>query len=84
VNVKIEAEQHVLNMENVKRILSNARTISVMDCGCRLMYGHCDAPVNVCLDLNEYAERNIANGVLRARSPWMRLWMSLRRLTRQV
>ncbi len=30
VNVEIEAEHHVLNMENVKRILSNARTISVM------------------------------------------------------
>ena len=68
VNVEIEAEHHVLNMENVKRILSNARTISVMDCGCRLMYGHCDAPVNVCLDLNEFAELNIANGVLRARA----------------
>ena len=68
VNVKIEAEHHVLNMENVKQILSNARTISVMDCGCRLMYGHCDAPVNVCLDLNEFAELNIANGVLRARA----------------
>jgi Pyruvate/2-oxoacid:ferredoxin oxidoreductase delta subunit len=60
VNVRIEAEQHVLNMENVKRILSNAQTISVMDCYCRLTFGHCDAPVNVCLDLNEVAERHIA------------------------
>jgi Pyruvate/2-oxoacid:ferredoxin oxidoreductase delta subunit len=60
VNVKIKAEQHVLNMENVKRILSSARTISVMDCYCRLTFGHCDAPVNVCLDLNEVAERHIS------------------------
>lgn len=60
VNVEIEAEQHVLNMENVKRILSRARKISLMDCYCRLTFGHCDAPVNVCLDLNEVAERHIA------------------------
>jgi ferredoxin len=65
VNVEIEAEQHVLNLENVKRILSNARTISVMDCGCRVKFGHCDAPVNTCIDMNEVAERNIANGVAR-------------------
>ena len=60
VNVKIEAEQHVLNMENVRHILSAARTISVVDCYCRLTFKHCDAPVNVCLDLNDAAERMIA------------------------
>lgn len=60
VNVKIEAEQHVLNMENVKRILEKAHKISVMDCYSRLTYGHCDAPTNVCLDLNEVAERHIS------------------------
>jgi Pyruvate/2-oxoacid:ferredoxin oxidoreductase delta subunit len=59
VNVKIEAEHYVLNLENVKQILSSARKISVMDCGCRGIYGHCDAPVNVCLDMNEVAERHI-------------------------
>jgi Pyruvate/2-oxoacid:ferredoxin oxidoreductase delta subunit len=60
--VKIEGDHHVLNMENVKRILSSARKISVMDCGCRTIYGHCDAPLNVCLDLNEVAERHMAIG----------------------
>jgi NAD-dependent dihydropyrimidine dehydrogenase PreA subunit len=60
VNVKVAAEQHVLSMENVKQILSRARLISLMDCYCRLTFGHCDAPVNVCLDLNEVAERHIA------------------------
>jgi NAD-dependent dihydropyrimidine dehydrogenase PreA subunit len=62
VDVKIEGDHHVLNMENVKRILSSARKISVMDCGCRTIYGHCDAPLNVCLDLNEVAERHMAIG----------------------
>ena len=67
VNVKIEAQHYVLNLENVKQILGSARKISLMDCGCRAIYGHCDAPVNVCLDMNEFAERNIANGALGAR-----------------
>ena len=60
VDVRIEAEQHVLSMENVKRILSGASTISRMDCFCRLTFRHCDAPVNVCLDLDAVAERHIA------------------------
>ena len=65
VNVKIEAEQFVLNMDNLKQILSNARTISVLDCVCRVEFGNCDAPVNTCIDLNETAERNIRNGISR-------------------
>jgi hypothetical protein len=44
VNVKIAADRHVLNMENVQRILSRARLISLMDYYCRLTFGHCDAP----------------------------------------
>ena len=62
MNVKIEAEHRVLNMDNLKQILGNARTISVLDCVCRVRFGHCDAPVNVCIDMNETAERNIARG----------------------
>jgi NAD-dependent dihydropyrimidine dehydrogenase PreA subunit len=65
VNVEIEAEHRVLNLDNVKEILSNARTISVMDCNCRVKRGHCDAPVNVCIDMNETAERNLKNGTAR-------------------
>jgi ferredoxin len=65
VNVKIEAEHLVLNLDNITKILSNARTISVLDCVCRAEFGNCDAPVNVCVDMNETAERNIANGSAR-------------------
>ena len=60
VDVNIEVEQHVLNLEQVKRIIRKAHTISLMDCYCRLTYGHCDAPVKVCLDLNHVAELHIA------------------------
>jgi len=65
VNVKIEVEHRVLNLDNIKQILSKARTISAMDCSCRVKFGHCDAPVDVCVDMNETAERNIRNGVAR-------------------
>ena len=65
VNVEIDAEHRVLNLRNVKQILGKARTISIMDCNCRVKRGNCDAPVNVCMDMNETAERNIANGIAR-------------------
>ena len=61
----IEGETLVLDLEKVKHVLSQARTISLMDCVCRATYGHCDAPVNTCIDLNEIAERNIADGKAR-------------------
>ena len=62
VNIEIKADHLVLNLENAKKILSKAYKISVMDCYCRVERGNCDTPINVCLDLNELAERNIANG----------------------
>ena len=55
VNVEIEGEHLVLNLENVKQILGKAHKISVMDCHCRVDRGHCDAPVNVCMDMNARA-----------------------------
>ena len=65
VNVEIRAEHLVLNLEKAKQILSNARTISVMDCHCRVKRGNCDAPINTCIDMNETAERNINEGFSR-------------------
>ena len=51
VDVGIEAEHHVLNMENVKRILSSAHTISVMDCG-------------LCVDRCQFGARELVHGSL--------------------
>ena len=62
VNVEIKGDHMVLNLDNVKKILSQADLISLMDCACRIMYKNCDAPLNVCLDLNEVAERHIGMG----------------------
>ena len=65
VKVKIEADHYVLNLENVRQIISSANKLSVMDCTCRATYGHCDAPLTVCLDMNEVAERNIVESIAR-------------------
>lgn len=65
VNVEIEADHIVLNLDNAKKILDKAQTISVMDCMCRSTQGHCDAPVNVCIDLDKVAEANITEGTAR-------------------
>jgi Pyruvate/2-oxoacid:ferredoxin oxidoreductase delta subunit len=65
VNIEIEAEHLVLNLEKVKQILKKANIISVMDCGCRKNRGNCDAPVNVCIDMDKIAEQNIAKDVAR-------------------
>ena len=65
VNTEIQVDTHVLNLDKAKQILRKAHTISVMDCMCRAAQGHCDAPVNVCIDMNQVAERNLAQGTAR-------------------
>ena len=80
VDVEIETEHHVLNLENVTQILSNARTISVMDCACRVKLGHCDAPINVWMGLLSETSQMVAHG----RSTWRRRLIFLRRLMRQA
>jgi len=62
VNAEVEGGHVVLNLENVKKILSGVRLISLMDCGSRTIYRHCDAPLEVCLDMNEVAERRVELG----------------------
>lgn len=62
VNVEIEAEHRVLNMDVALDYLRRANPISVMDCGCRKKFANCDAPLNVCLNMNELASGRIERG----------------------
>jgi ferredoxin len=55
VNVEIEAEHCVLNLEKVKEYLSKAHLIVLLDCGCRTFRHNCDAPLNTCIIMNDYA-----------------------------
>jgi NAD-dependent dihydropyrimidine dehydrogenase PreA subunit len=62
VNIAIEGNQQVLNMEQVKNILSKASLISVRDCYCRETLKNCDKPLRVCLSMDTEATRGIEEG----------------------
>lgn len=57
VNTIIEAEHKVYDVSEMEKILREARRISVSNCGCKTEYGNCDAPRDVCLGLDEEADR---------------------------
>ncbi|MDY6904381.1 MAG: 4Fe-4S binding protein [Thermodesulfobacteriota bacterium] len=52
----------VLAPENVMEILESASRIAVTKCTCRLTMKKCDAPVEVCLQINKGAEYTIDRG----------------------
>ncbi len=53
---------HVLPFENALKILEAARRIAVTKCTCRLTARKCDAPIEVCIQLNRAAEYAIKRG----------------------
>lgn len=65
VNEKIVAENYVLDLENATKILSQAHRISVTTCKCRSTQGHCDAPLETHIDMNDAADAKIKNGIAR-------------------
>lgn len=62
VNVTFEGKQKILSMPQVEKILRASRTIAITDCQCRKRLKGCDAPVDVCLSLNDEAEEKVRNG----------------------
>jgi ferredoxin len=65
VNVKIKAENYILSFDMVKKILKEARIISISECKCRLRRGNCDSPIETHINLNVAAEHHIKNGTSR-------------------
>jgi len=65
VNIKIKAENYVLSLDMVKKILSEAHKISVTNCSCREKRGNCDSPTETHINLNAAAEHHIRNGISR-------------------
>ena len=61
VNVEIEAENMVLNVEKAMEYINQAHTIAVSDCFCRDLRHNCDAPLNVCITLNEKADYGLSD-----------------------
>jgi hypothetical protein len=52
VNVEIDADQRVLDLSEVEKILRQAGRIVLQDCGCRADKGNCDAPRDVCINID--------------------------------
>ena len=69
VNVEIEAEHRVLNLETVKGYLREADQIVHLDCFCREKRHNCDAPIDVCIYLNDRAELALNSVELQYRNP---------------
>ena len=68
VNVDVKAEHRVLNLDNVKEYIKDAK-IAVMDCSCRPIRQNCDAPVNVCMPINEAAETVLSDDAYKDKHP---------------
>ncbi len=53
VHVEIAMDQVVLNLQEAEKLLQETRSIALGPCECRTKNRRCDAPVDVCLTLNE-------------------------------
>ena len=58
-------EQWVLPTEQVIRILREARSFALTDCICRTHYKRCDKPRDVCMLLDELADKAVSSGKAR-------------------
>ena len=61
VNIEIAAKQKVLSFEKAKEYLSNSNLMVLLDCICRTNRNNCDTPRNVCVDLDDLAERDLTS-----------------------
>ena len=52
----------VLSPENVRDIIESATKLAVTNCTCRLSMRNCDAPLEVCIQVNRGAEYTIERG----------------------
>lgn len=57
VNIKIDAKHRIYDFQTVEELLLKANRIVIQDCPCRTSLGHCDAPRDVCILLDEHADR---------------------------
>jgi ferredoxin len=62
VDIRIEATQKILCLDEVEQILRDARRIVVGECECRAKMQRCDKSLEVCLFLDEGADKQIELG----------------------
>jgi len=68
VNMRIEGRQQILDLSEMRRILKDAKLISLEECDCRKKFGKCDAPLDVCISLDKNAEEQIEKGLAKKAS----------------
>ncbi len=64
VKVEIKGNHRVLNLDEVRRYLEDARLIVLMDCTCRVQRQNCDLPVTTCIRLNDRGEQALTSDEL--------------------
>jgi len=64
-NIIIHGQQTILDLSTVEIILRTAEMITVEDCGCRVKWHKCDAPIDVCISLNNEAHDALKRGARR-------------------
>lgn len=62
VEKSLEGRMQVLAPENVRNIIESSNRFAVTKCTCRLTMHQCDAPVEVCLQINKGADYTIERG----------------------
>ena len=67
VNLEIKADHMVLNLEKAIEYLDRAHTIATLGCVCRTKHHNCDAPIDVCITLNNVAEGALSRKTRNAR-----------------
>jgi Pyruvate/2-oxoacid:ferredoxin oxidoreductase delta subunit/predicted transcriptional regulator len=58
----IRPQNQVLDKEDVRAYIQNAKSLAVTRCTCRLSSGNCDSPLEVCLQLDKSADYSIERG----------------------
>ncbi|MCL0074246.1 hypothetical protein M1O50_05195, partial [Dehalococcoidia bacterium] len=65
VSESFDAKQWVLPTEQAMEILSNAKSVALQNCECRIHYKRCDKPLEVCFLLNEVGDKIVSKGQAR-------------------
>jgi len=65
VNIIIHGQQTILDLSTIENLLRDAEIISLEDCGCRAKWHKCDAPLDVCISLDDEARDSMKRGARR-------------------
>ena len=65
VSESFDDKQWVLPTEQAMEILSNAKSVALQNCECRIHYKRCDKPLEVCFLLNEVGDKIVSKGQAR-------------------